>query len=278
MLDRTISKAFSEARGTVSLPMYELPEMREANIAFLAEVQLRLDAKGINAAGGSVNSAASGKTTPEILFTQVCGYPLLKYYGDQYRILVTPHYAMPGCVGPNHRAFFMVRAYDPAGSLEDLRGRVFGCNSMLSNSGMNLPRLSLARVAGGKPFFSSVVMTGAHVRSLEHLDKGSIDICSIDNVTWGFFKKFRPAAAERYRVLAETPPSPSLPFVTSTNTTDSVAVALVEALCEIMSDPRIGHRCAALQLTDLSAPDLAAYKRLAEYEREAAELGYPEIA
>src|ERR1700691_333517 len=101
-------------------------------------------------------------------------------------MLATPHYALPGSAGSTPRAFFMVRADDSDECLEDLRRRIFACNSLLSNSGMNLPRLSLARIAGGKPFFSSVVMTGGHVASLERLDDGRIDICSIDNVTWGF--------------------------------------------------------------------------------------------
>jgi len=267
MLDPTKPNGVAEESNALSLPMYELPEMRQANSAFLAEVRQRLDAKGIGC----------GKVAPQTLFTQICGYPLLKYYSDQYRLLVTPHYTMPGCSGPNHRAFFMVRVDDPAVSLEDLRGRVFGCNSLLSNTGMNLPRLSLARIAGGKSFFSSVVMTGAHVVSLEQLNEGNIDVCSIDSVTWGYFQKFQPTTAKRYRILAETLPSPALPFVTSTATTESDAAALVETLHEMLHDPQMGHTLAILQLTDVSAPDLAAYGRLAEYEREAAELGYPEI-
>lgn len=260
--------------------MYVLPEMEGANSAFLAALQRRLRAKGIDTTGirsKSSRDAVPDGIEPGIIFTQICGYPLFKHYRDQYRMLATPHYAMPGCVGSNHRAFFMVRADDPAGRLEDLRGRIFGCNSLLSNSGMNLPRLSLARVAGGRPFFSSVVMTGAHVTSLERLDERSIDICSIDNVTWGFFKKFRPVAAERYRILDESVSSPSLPFVTSVNTTASDAVALAEALYEFMNDPQVAHIRGALKLTGLSGPDVAAYERLAEYEREAAELGFPEI-
>jgi hypothetical protein len=134
---------------------------------------------GVCAAITSVNSnhgAVSDSIGPGILFTQICGYPLFKHYRDQYRVLATPHYAMPGCVGSSHRAFFVVRADDPAERLEGLRGRIFGCNSLLSNSGTNLPRLSLARIAGGRPFFSSVVMTGAHIESLERLDERSIDI------------------------------------------------------------------------------------------------------
>ncbi len=280
MLDRSKSNMNVEMTQTASLPMYALPEMEAANSAFLAALLRRLRAKGIDTAGIRLNSshgALPDSIDPGIHFTQVCGYPLFKHYRDQYLMLATPHYAMSGCVGSSHRAFFMVRANDPARRLEDLRGGTFGCNSLLSNSGMNLPRLSLARIAGGKPFFSSVVMTGAHVASLERLDEGSIDICSIDNVTWGFFKKFRPFAAVRYRILDETVSSPSLPFVTSARATESDAVALVQTLYEIMNDPRTAHIREALALSGLSVPDVAAYERLADYEREAAELGFPTI-
>ncbi len=280
MLDQSKSGANGEMTWPASLPMYCLPEMEAANSAFLAALQRRLRARGIEAAGPSfINShgAVSDGIGPGILFTQMCGYPLFKYHRDQYRLLATPRYAMTGCVGSSHRAFFMVRSDDPAERLDDLRGRIFGCNSLLSNSGMNLPRLSLARIAGGRPFFSSVVMTGAHVESLARLDEGRIDMCAIDNVTWGFFKKFRSIAAKQYRILAETVASPSLPFVTSVNTTEADVVALAEILSDIMKDPQIAPIRDVLELTGLSAPDVAAYERLAEYEREAAELGYPEL-
>ena len=264
----------------ISLPMYALPEMEAANSAFLAGLRERLRTKGIDPAGAT--SASSSGLVLEgarssILFTQICGYPLFKYHRDRYRMLATPHYALPGCEEACHRAFFMVRADDPAKDLEDLRGRIFGCNSLSSNSGMNLPRLSLARIAGGKRFFSSVVMTGAHVASLQALEEGSIDICSIDNVTWGLFKKLRPVAAERYRILAETDSSPSLPFVTSVNTAESDVAAITDALYEMMDDTQITSIRQVLELAQLSSPDVAAYERLAQYEQSAAGLGYPEI-
>ena len=265
---------------TASLPMYCLPEMEAANSAFWAALKQRLHARGVDTAGIRLDSDRAPVPPgigPGIFFTQICGYPLFKHYRDQARMLATPHYAMPGCMGSTHRAFFMVRARDPAERLEDLRGGIFGCNSLLSNSGMNLPRLSLARIAGGKPFFSSVVMTGGHVASLERLHEGGIDICSIDNVTWGFFEKFRPVAAKRYRILGETPSSPSLPFVTSVKTRESDAVAIAEALHEIMGDPQTADIRGILQLAGLSVPEIAGYERLAEYAREAADLGFPEL-
>jgi ABC-type phosphate/phosphonate transport system substrate-binding protein len=96
-------------------------------------------------------------------------------------------------------------------------------------------------------------------------------------VTWGFFKKFRPAAAERYRILAETAASASPPFVTSANTAESDVRAITDTLYEIMNDPNTASIREVLELRGLSAPDVAAYERLAQYERKAAELGYPEI-
>jgi ABC-type phosphate/phosphonate transport system substrate-binding protein len=265
---------------TASLPMYALPEMEAANAALWAALKQRLHAKGVDTAGIELDSDEAPVRPgigPEIFFTQICGYPLFKHYRDQAVLLATPHYAMPGCVGSTHRAFFMVRANDPAERLEDLRGGIFGCNSLLSNSGMNLPRLSLARIAGGKPFFSSVVITGGHVASLERLDQGGIDLCAIDNVTWGFFERFRPVAARRYRILGETPSSPSLPFVTSVNTAESDAAAIAEVLREIIDDPQAAELRGNLQLAAVSAPDAAGYERLAEYEREAADWGFPEL-
>jgi ABC-type phosphate/phosphonate transport system substrate-binding protein len=265
---------------TASLPMYCLPEMAAANAALWTALRQRLHAKGVDTADVKLDS--DGGPVPDgigpgVFFTQICGYPLFKHYRDQGIILATPHYAVAGCAGSTHRAFFMVRVDDPAKRLDDLRGRIFGCNSLLSNSGMNLPRLSLARIAGGRPFFSSVVLTGGHVASLAHLADRSIDVCSIDNVTWGFFTKFRPVAAKRYRILDGTVSSPSLPFVTSVNTAEFDAVAVAEALHEIMDDPQTADLRGILELSGLSVPDFAAYERLAEYEREAVDLGFPEL-
>lgn len=265
---------------TASLPMYCLPEMADANAAFWIALQQRLRAKGVDTTDVELDSDARSVPEgigPRIFFTQICGYPLFKHYRDQGIMLATPHYALPGSTGPTHRAFFMVRVDDPAERLEDLRGRIFGCNSLLSNSGMNLPRLSLARIAGGRPFFSSVVMTGGHVGSLERLGDRSIDVCSVDNVTWGFFRKFRPVVAQRYRILDETVTSPSLPFVTSVKTTASDAASIAEALHEIMDDPQAADLRGTLELAGVSVPDVGAYERLAGYEREAADLGFPEM-
>jgi ABC-type phosphate/phosphonate transport system substrate-binding protein len=225
---------------------------------------------------GSPGHAPEG-IAPNVLLSQFCGYPLFKTFRDQGAVLATPSFAFDGCEGSDHRAFFMVRAKDPAERLEDLRGRVFGCNSRLSNTGMNLPRLALAGIAERRPFFWKVVMTGGHLASLDHLRRETIDLCAIDCVTWGLFRKFRPAEAAHYRILAQTAPSPSLPYVTSTATDARTITVLRESLDALFSDPATARIRETLGLTAVSVLNASAYDRLADYEKKAADLGYPDL-
>jgi ABC-type phosphate/phosphonate transport system substrate-binding protein len=268
------------AMRSASLPMYPFAETAPATAAFWDALCICLVARGLDIRDVVFEDplAAAGEGIgPGVLFTQFCGYPLFKAFRHQGLVLATPHFSFAGCEGPSHRAFFMVRANDPAKRLQDLHGRVFGCNSRLSNSGMNLPRHALARIAGGRPIFRKVVMTGGHLGSLNHLSDETIDLCAIDCVTWGLFRKFRPADAKRYRILAQTAPSPSLPYVTSTATDARAAVTLRECLGELFADPATARMRDTLGLTAVSVPRASAYERLLDYEKEAADLGYPNL-
>ena len=213
----------------------------------------------------------------DVYFTQLCGYPFMTRFADQGRLLGAPGYVFPGCIGATHVAYFVVRASEPAMDLQEMRGRIFGCNSLLSNSGMNLPRLSIARIAEGKPFFSEVRMTGGHTASLDRLADKSIDLCSIDCVTWGFFEKCRPGAAARFRVIGETSRSPTLPFVTSVATSSRDRQGLMDSLREFVLDPKTADIRDALNLTDIVDVDQSVYAHVLDYELEAAQLGYADI-
>jgi hypothetical protein len=60
-------------------------------------------------------------------------------------------------------------------------------------------------------------------------------------------------------------------------TTEADAVAVTETLYEMMTDPQTAWTREVLEFAGLSKPDVPAYERLAEHERQAAELGYPEL-
>ena len=256
--------------------MYALPSMAAANLAFWGKLRAALLARGVADVPERLDAAPSVPEAigPDVLFTQVCGFPLFRRYRGQAVMLGTPCYDMPGCEGPMHRAAFIVRAGDAARRLGDLRGRVFGCNSRDSNTGMNLPRLSLARIAGGAPVFRRVVWTGGHVASLQALAAGEIDCCAVDCVTWGFVQRDQPGLAAGLAVLDWTEPSPCLPFVTSAATPPAEIDALRSALAGVFADPDAAPALAALRLTGLSILQDRDYDVLARYEQEAARLGY----
>jgi len=266
---------------TASLPMYNLPEMRSRNEAFwdaLAE-ELRRDGwTNLPARLSLADAAVPYGIESDVLFSQTCGYPLQTIHGGQGRLLGVPTYDAPGCRAGTHRAFIVVRKDSRFEKPEDLKGASFALNSRDSNTGMNLPRLLFARLAGGKPFFGSVVETGGHASSIERVASGELDTASIDCVTYVFLQDHRPDAVGSLRIVAETAESPALPFVTSSATPADEATRLQAALFRLAADPDRRPILEGLRLRTISKPDPAAYAGLLDYMREAAELGYPELA
>lgn len=266
---------------TASLPMYNLPEMQSRNEAFWGALAEELRGDGwtnLPAALGFAGVAVPDRIESDVVFTQACGYPLLTIYRGQCRLLGVPTYDAPGCREGMHRAFIVVRKDSKFEKPEDLKGARFALNSRESNTGMNLPRLLFARLAGGKPFFRSVVETGAHASSIDRVASGELDAASIDCVTYAFVQDHRPDAVASLRILAETPESPAIPFVTSITTPPEKANRLQAALFRLAADPDRRPILEGLRLRTIAKPDPAAYAGLLDYARQAAELGYPELA
>ncbi len=261
--------------------MYNLPEMAAANAAFWRALTAALRLEGVTDPPDALltnSPPVPDAIRPGTLFTQTCGYPLQTIYRGQFQFLGAPTYDAPGCGAATHRAFIIVRADSPAERPEDLRGGAFALNSRHSNSGMNLPRLLFARIAGGKPFFSRVIETGSHAASLQLVATGGADAASIDCLTHAFLGDFRPAALVGLRRLADTPDSPAIPFVTAADTPADRVAALRRALSHVAASPQHRPVLDRLRLRRIGPADPAAYARLLDYEREASALGYAEIA
>ena len=107
--------------------------------------------------------------------------------------------------------------------------------------------------------------------------KGEADATCVDCVTFAFFCRHRPELGRRLKVVGTTPPSPSIPFVTSKATAPGTVDRLRAALQRVGKSPEWADARAGLMLKDIVAPDPAAYAWLLDYEREAAERGYPAL-
>jgi ABC-type phosphate/phosphonate transport system substrate-binding protein len=266
---------------TASLPMYNLPEMRTCNSDFWEALRGLLTKRGL--AGLPETLIFDRPPVPErigreVLFSQTCGYPLETIFRGQAIRLGTPCYDVPGCDGPNHRGLFIVPAGSPAQGVRDIKSGVFLLNSRHSNSGMNLPRRALAEIAGGRPFFSQVIETGSQPGNLDRIARGEADATAVDCVTYAFWRHYRPAAAERVRVVAQTPPSPAIPFVTSADTPAATVELVRAALHELALSPRYASVRAGLRIADIVDVPASAYRGLLDYEREASAVDYPVLA
>jgi len=259
--------------------MYNLPEMRGANTAFWQAVRQELANRGpiVAAMLEFERKPVPEEIEPETLLTQVCGYPLQTIYRGQATLLGAPVYAVDHCDGPSHTGVFIVHRNSAFRTLPDLRGCHLVFNSVHSNSGMNLPRRAIAEIAHGRPFFGSIVETHGQPGNIERVARGEADATCVDCVTYAFFCRHRPRLGDMTRVLATTPSSPSIPFVTSSATPEDVRRKLQGALFAVARDPAWRDVRAGLMLSDIAPVELASYAVQLRYEREAAELGYPKL-
>jgi ABC-type phosphate/phosphonate transport system substrate-binding protein len=266
---------------TASLPMYNLPELANRNAAFWKALSEEIDAERIPVLPTELSFsrlAVPDAIGSEVLFSQTCGYPLQTIFRGQFTLLGVPTYDFTGCGAASHRSFIIVRKDSDFKSIEDLRGSRFALNSRHSNSGMNLPRIMLARRGIRAPFFGSVTLTGSHTESIRRVAAGDLDAASIDCVTYGFFDDCRPDAVSALRVLDETPESPAIPFVTSVATPAGQVDALRSALLRVAGDPRHKSAVRGLHIETIAAADISAYRLVMDYEREAADRGYSKLA
>jgi ABC-type phosphate/phosphonate transport system substrate-binding protein len=263
-----------------SLPMYDHPSIAEANDALWRKIAEALRDQGVEAPerltrGGDPPSLSRH---PGLVFSQTCGYPFMTALRDAVVLVATPEYDFPGCEGPTHRSFLVKRADDLRRDLAAFRGSKAAVNAPDSNTGMNLFRATIAPIAGGAAFFSSVVMTGAHARSLEAVARREADLAAIDCVTFALIARARPELVDAIAILAESPLSPALPFIMSAALPPSTVAATREALFAALADPELAGARAALGLKGARVLTPADYERVIDIEREAQAAGYSRLA
>ncbi|ACI58770.1 conserved hypothetical protein (plasmid) [Rhizobium leguminosarum bv. trifolii WSM2304] len=206
---------------------------------------------------------------PDLLLSQTCGYPFASRLRGKVRLVATPVYDHPGCDGPLMCSFIIVRTGSSHRTLEDLRGTTAAINSPDSNSGSNLFRAAVAPLAREGRFFGRIIETGSHGGSIAAVAEGRADSAAIDCVTYGNIRRFDPGHVEGVRIIAETPKTPGLPFITSGDTSDESILLLRRALAAAVKEPSLAAARATLGLVDFAVLSEADYEPLLSLAGEA---------
>ncbi len=278
-----VSSPSSAKRGRrkAALSMYDLSELQDANDALWVAIAARLRARGIFDVPDQLIRDATPEalwTDPDLLLAQACGLPLATRLVGRVRVVATPRYRARGCEGADYRSAVVVRTGSLASSLDDVRASRCAVNDLASNSGMNLLRAEIAPLAGGKPFFRSVILTGSHLASAESVAQDEADVAAIDCVTWAHLQRWRPNLTARLRVLTWTVRNPGLPLITSPGTSPSQLAALRAVLDEVAADPALRKVRRTLLLEGFSLVPAEHYRATLRLQDIAANLGYPRLA
>jgi ABC-type phosphate/phosphonate transport system substrate-binding protein len=263
-----------------SLTMYDFPWTVQANDALWAALAKRLREAGIRAPDALTRGADVHEIwrDPKLIFGQTCGYPYIKHLRGRAALLATPIYAFPGCEGPSHRSIIIANKKRTRRTLADFAGARAAINGRDSNSGMNLFRAAIAPLAQGRPFFSEVIVTGSHQASLAALSAGAADIAAIDCVSLALLRQGRPELSDNVEAVADSPPTPALPFIISADLAKSHLGAVRAALLATLEDPALAEARRTIGLIGAEILGDADYARVAQLERDAVAAGYPTLA
>lgn len=250
---------------TISLPMYDWPEVRQATDAWAAGVLRHL-----GQAGGHLDRSpdrTSGWRRRDLLFSQTCGYPFTHEFRGKLAYLATPHYKAPGCEGADYSSFVFAREKAPLAAFRDSRAAVNNPDSM---SGMLALKLVFAPEAKSGEFFSSIVETGGHINSMIAVRDGDADICAIDSICVALARRYRPDYLNGLVEIARSPMVPGLPYVTALDRDPEV---LRRAMVEAFADPGLASAREALLLDGHTVLADHAYDRILALETKMEQAG-----
>ena len=241
---------------TVSLPMYDWPEVRDSTDAWWRGIAGHL---GTTEMLTRVADYTALWRLPDLLFSQTCGYPFTHGFAGRLTLVATPHYDADGCDGPRYQSIVFARA---GGAPEAFRGGIAAVNNPDSMSGMLALKLVFAPLARGGRFFGRAIAAGSHSNSMAAVRDGRADVCAIDAVCVALARRYRPGDLEGLVEIARSPMVPGLPYVTVSGN----VAALRAALARAFADPALRETRDHLLLTGFSLLDARDYQQISDLE------------
>ncbi|MGC5797938.1 phosphate/phosphite/phosphonate ABC transporter substrate-binding protein [Sphingomonas sp. NFX23] len=258
-----------------SLGMYDHPAQHTANDRLWSAIAAVLRERGVADVPARLDRTRDVHAIwrdPALLFGQACGYPLIADPTLDLQVIAFPIYA-----GRESGSVIVARADDPRRAVAAFRDSRAAINDRQSNTGMNLFRATIAPFAGQGAFFAEVLETGAHRASIVAVGMGKADLAAIDSVTYAAIARFEPALVTGLKIVAPSPASPSLPFVTAAGTDAETVAALQSALDHVAADPDLAAVRETLLLAGIIPAEPDALAPISTLEAEAVRAGYPTL-
>jgi ABC-type phosphate/phosphonate transport system substrate-binding protein len=237
-----------------SLGMYDRAETAGANDRLWALIRDNLRDAGETAPEALTRGESAywqAWQSPDLVFSQTCGFPFRARLHDQVTLIGTPDYGIDGCPPGHYVSIYIARA-DDSRSLKDLDGADFAYNEPMSQSGWAAPQ-NHAKAIG--LHLRPALQSGGHRLSALAVAEGRADFAAIDALTWTLLTRYEPWTAKLRKVTQTAPATPTLPFITArTRDADLYFTATRAAIAALSQEDR-----AILHLKDLIRIPAAAY-------------------
>jgi ABC-type phosphate/phosphonate transport system substrate-binding protein len=231
---------------SVSLPMYDFPEVRDSTNKLLAAL---VDA--LSSCGEIVQAETPDSPTHEELMkmwrsnntalSQSCGLPFVEELHDFVDVVGTFLWTDVSDERGQYQTVIVARGALGISSIAELGGLRPVVTNIQSLSGWCSLGVALAGVTSDVKFVRPFVKSGGHARSLQMLQEDEADFASIDSATFRLLTRHRPELIKGLSVIGRGPVVPATPLHISKTRTASLS-EVSEAVCGVFDR------------TDLQAP------------------------
>lgn len=237
-----------------SLPMYARPELDPANAALWDALCEAIAKHGIDSPK-NLDPNGVGYAyweSPDLLFSQTCGYPYRTRLRDKVTLLGTPDYGLDGCPPGHYYSVFVTHRASTHQDLSNLQGATFAINSRDSQSGFQGP---IAHAASLGVTLQPTRETGSHQAAAKAVAARQADVAAIDAITWRHLTAYDDFTRD-LAVIGQTHPVPGLPLITGQH---HLAVELRSAIQETFANlPTAARPLGLTGIAPLSETDYGA--------------------
>ena len=236
----------------VALPWYQLSFLRAEYDELWVKLRVRLEREGETDLPSRLERDRPNEellTSPELLFTQTCGYDIAVDRDQRLQLVATPALQISNCADGYYRSVVVTRIG------HNMKSARFVANDLRSWSGLHVLR-GMYSLDLRQTLFS-----GAHERSLEMIQQNEADFAAIDALTYALIQRERPARLRGLEIIASTMEMPAPPIVTRFDLAASRIEGIRRAFKHLVTEEPI--LCAHLGFRDFIVLPRARYADMA---------------
>lgn len=172
----------------------------------------------------------------EVKVAFICSGP---YVRDREKFGVELLVAPQSYGKPFYHAYIIVHKDSPLNSIDDLKGKSFAFTDPKSNTGKLVPTYMVAKKFNTTPekFFSNIIYTKSHDKSIEAVAKKVVDGASVDSLIYDYIAKKNPVYTSLTKIIEKSPPYGIPPVVITRAFDPNLREKIKGAFLNMHNDP-----------------------------------------